>query len=53
MRSWLQNRAYHTDLNILIFIFSAPISQFLAFLSVCFQSAKAALSDPGDSLKYE
>ena len=53
MNKWLRNFAYRTDIGIWIFLFSASLALVIALLIVCFQSLKAALADPIDSLRYE
>ena len=53
MRSWLNNFAYRTSLALWIFMAAAFLSLAVAVLTVSYQSIKAALSNPADSLKYE
>jgi len=53
MQKWLQNFAYKTSMGMWIFVLSAAMSLVIAFLTVGFQSVKAALSNPADSLRYE
>ncbi len=53
MAKWLQNWAYHTQLHISFFIFAAFISFIIVLLSVSYQSIKAALANPIDTLHYE
>jgi putative ABC transport system permease protein len=53
MNRWLQNFAYKTSIGIGIFTMSAGLSLFIAFLTVGYQSIKAALANPADSLRYE
>lgn len=53
MNSWLQNFAYRTHIGIWIFIFSASLAIFIALLIVSYQSIRAALANPVDSLRYE
>lgn len=53
MKNWLQNWAYHTQFHIFFFISAALISGCVVFLSVTFQTIKAAAADPVDSLRYE
>jgi putative ABC transport system permease protein len=53
MSKWLKNFAYRTDMNILIFILSAFLVLAVALLTVCFQSIRAATTNPADSLRYE
>ena len=53
MKNWLENYAYKIDLNIWIFIISGIILFIITFLTILFQSIKAARTNPVDSLKYE
>lgn len=53
MHKWLQNYAYHTNINIWIFFLSALLSIMVAILAVSYQSFKAAAANPIKSLKYE
>ncbi|UCC41825.1 MAG: ABC transporter permease [Candidatus Aminicenantes bacterium] len=53
MNRWLQNFAYRTDIGIWIFIFSASLAFIIALLVVSYQSIRAALANPVDSLRYE
>jgi putative ABC transport system permease protein len=53
MHKWLQNFAYRIDLHLGIFIFSGICTLFVAFLTVSYQSIKAAFANPIDSLRYE
>ncbi len=53
MHRWLQNFAYSTNIDFLIFLFSGLLVLFLALLTVCYQSVRAALNHPADSLRHE
>jgi putative ABC transport system permease protein len=53
MKSWLDNFAYRTSLALWIFLAAAVLSLIVALVTVSFQSIKAALSNPADSLRYE
>jgi putative ABC transport system permease protein len=53
MNQWLKNFAYRTDIRIGIFFLSAVLALVIALLTVSFQSIKAALTDPVESLRYE
>ncbi len=53
MRQWLADFAYRADLNIWIFIGAGFISLLIAWLSVSYQSIKAALANPVDALRDE
>ena len=53
MRKWLQNFAYKTELGIAMFVISGIAALLVALLTVSYQSMRAALANPVDSLKYE
>jgi len=53
MRNWLQTFPYRENISVLIFIFSGIIVLFIGLATISFQSIKAGLTDPVDSLKYE
>lgn len=53
MTKWLQNFAYRIDINSTTFIICCLMSLLTAFLTVIYHSAKAALCNPVDSIKYE
>lgn len=53
MKQWLQGFAYRTNLGILIFLFSALLAVLIAMATIGYQSIKAALANPVDSLRYE
>jgi putative ABC transport system permease protein len=53
MGQWLDNFVYRIDLSWWIFLMAAMIGLLLALLTVIFQSTKAALSNPIESLRYE
>lgn len=53
MYKWLENFAYKTDIKWWIFMAAAILSVAIAFLTVSFQSIKAALMNPVKSLKSE
>jgi putative ABC transport system permease protein len=53
MNKWLQNFAYRVDLNIWVFLVSGLLALFIALMAVSYQSIKAAVANPIESLKYE
>jgi len=53
MNKWLKSYAYHTDMTIMTFIFSAMIALVIALITVGYQSVKAASVNPVTSLKNE
>lgn len=50
---WLQDFAYHTPLGVGTFILAGVLALFIAWLTVSYQSIKAAFANPVDSLQYE
>jgi putative ABC transport system permease protein len=53
LSKWLENFAHSSKINIFLFIMSGFFVLFIALLTVSFQTVKAALSNPADSLRYE
>jgi putative ABC transport system permease protein len=53
MNKWLQNFAYRTNIGPWIFVLSGLLVFVIALVTVSYQSIKAALSNPVDSLRYE
>ncbi|NIN92632.1 hypothetical protein GTO36_06555 [bacterium] len=53
MHKWLQNFAYRTRVDIWVFLLPAALAMLIALLTVSYQSIRAALSNPVDSLRYE
>ena len=53
MNKWLENFAYRTQIDGLIFIVSGCLALFVALATVFYQSVRAATSNPVNSLRYE
>jgi putative ABC transport system permease protein len=53
MHKWLQNFVYKTELSWWIFALSAIIAFGIAFITVNFQSWRAATRNPVEALRYE
>ena len=53
MTKWLQNFAYKVDIGLWIFIISTVVTLFIALVTISYQSIKAAIANPVDSLRYE
>lgn len=53
MNSWLNNFAYHIDINAWVFVIAAFSSITIAMITISFQAIKAALANPIKSLKTE
>jgi len=53
MESWLQDFAYRTSIHWAIFVLAGLIAVAVAFLTVSFQSVKAALANPVQALRSE
>jgi putative ABC transport system permease protein len=53
MNKWLENYAYHAEVNLFFFLVSALAALGIALLRVSYQAYRAASSDPIDSLRYE
>jgi len=53
MRHWLQDFTYRTPLSPFIFILSALAALLFAWLTVSYQSIRAARANPVEALRYE
>jgi putative ABC transport system permease protein len=53
MKSWLNNFAYRTNFGVEIFILSGLLALIFTLMTVGYQSIKAAVANPVDSLRYE
>ena len=53
MNQWLENFAYRTSISLGIFVVSALMAALISVFTISYQSIKAALSNPIDSLRYE
>ena len=53
MRQWLQNFAYRINSGWWIFLLAGSMALVIALLTVSYQSLKAALANPVESLRYE
>jgi ABC-type antimicrobial peptide transport system permease subunit len=53
MNKWLQNFAYRIDFGPWIFAMAAAMALVIALITISFQTIKAAISNPVDSLRYE
>jgi len=53
MDNWLQDFAYRTNIEWWIFVVAGIIAVLVAFITISFQSIKAAIANPIDSLKIE
>ncbi len=53
IKKWLQNYPYATELTLYPFLITTFVTLLLAFLTVAYQSGKAALINPAETLKYE
>ncbi len=51
--AWLDSFAYRVDINPLVFIVSGVAAIVIAWLTVSYQSIKAASANPVNSLRYE
>lgn len=53
MKQWLNNYAYQIDLSWWLFAGAASLALFIALATVAFQSIRAAIANPVDSLRSE
>jgi putative ABC transport system permease protein len=53
MHRWLEDFAYHTDINVWVFVLAGICALTIAFVTVSFQAIKAAVTNPVKSLRTE
>jgi putative ABC transport system permease protein len=53
MNSWLAKFAYRTTISLQLFVFTFAIGLVATFLTLSFQTIRAAMADPVKSLRYE
>ncbi|MFC2083607.1 ABC transporter permease [Bacteroidota bacterium] len=53
MNFWLDDFAYRINISLYVFIIGGLIALLVTLLTVIYQTLKAALANPVDSLKYE
>ena len=53
INSWLESYAYHIDINWLIFVVASIIALLIAWITVSYESLKAAITNPVRSLRSE
>jgi putative ABC transport system permease protein len=53
LQNWLQNFAYRIALGAGAFLLAGALTMIIALAVVSYQSVKAALANPVDSLRYE
>jgi putative ABC transport system permease protein len=53
MNKWLNQFAYRTDINLLVFLVSTFIALVIAIIVIVYQSMKTARMNPVEALKYE
>lgn len=53
LEKWLQNFAYHIDINLLYFILASVLTLIIALMTVFYKAYSAAKVNPVNSLRYE
>ncbi len=53
MHNWLQDFSYRVDINYLMFILIPVFTIILSLLTVIYQTLKAAMKNPAETLRYE
>ncbi|MGI9543992.1 MAG: ABC transporter permease, partial [Cyclobacteriaceae bacterium] len=53
MRGWLQDFAYQTKMGVGVFLISGLIALVIAWMTVAYQTGKAALTNPVKAIRYE
>lgn len=50
---WLENFPYRIDINMHTFLLSTLVAVIISMMTISYQSIKAAIANPVDSLRYE
>jgi putative ABC transport system permease protein len=53
MNWWLQNFAYKTNIGVMSFVIGGTIAILISWLTVSYQSIKAAIANPTTAIRYE
>ena len=53
LRKWLEDFAFKIELSFWVFLLTALVATLIAFLTVSFQTIKAAMNNPTKSLRTE
>jgi len=53
MNKWLESFEYHVRIGVEVFLIAGGIALLVALFTISFQTIKASLTKPVDSLKYE
>jgi putative ABC transport system permease protein len=53
MDKWLESFAFKIELSVMVFLITGVITLVIAWLTIGFESVKAALSNPVNSLRSE
>jgi putative ABC transport system permease protein len=53
MNDWLQEFAYRTDMNLLIFVLAGAMALAIAIVTISFQAIRAAIANPVTSLRTD
>jgi putative ABC transport system permease protein len=53
MSGWLETFAYRIDMRWWFFVCGAAVALGIAFMTISYQSVKAALTNPVESLRSE
>lgn len=53
MQQWLNNFVYKIEIEVYVFVMAGVTTLFIAWLTISYQSIKAALANPIDALKDE
>jgi putative ABC transport system permease protein len=53
VNQWLKDFAYKVEINRLIYLGAGALISLIAWLSIAYQSVKAAVVNPSDTLRNE
>jgi putative ABC transport system permease protein len=53
MNWWLENFAYKTEIGVMSFVIGGMAALIISWLTVSYQSIRAAIANPTKALRYE
>ncbi|MFC2157617.1 ABC transporter permease [Acidobacteriota bacterium] len=53
MKRWMNNFVYRTEIGLLVFVLASGLTLLIAFMTILYQTLRAAWANPVDSLRYE
>lgn len=53
IHNWLQDFAYRTEINLMVFVYTALATLFIVLLTISWQTLRAAFLNPAESIRTE